>query len=251
MWCCCIQASLSNWNACAHGRTSGFSPRRRFTLESRESACSPAHGLCCQTLQMTASPGQAEARQRELGVGQPLQRLGVRTGHVAADAALKPQPLGASYKKQRHTHRRPALDTGIWPSLRAVPEPWVDCEEEVSSVGSSWLDIEGAAEESEGEDHAILVSAPAVGGLAQGATCLCSWASRVGASAGQGNPEVRLWALGAAMPPICRRGPITRLRTAALVPAQAPRPPVPCRAWGPSGGQQARQHQDAGCDRQE
>jgi len=81
-------------------------------------------------------------------------------------------------------------------------DAWVHCE--VSSVSSSWLDVDGANvhEEDDGEASAILVcGAGSTGATPQAAS---SWAARAKNVAGQG-VAVKVPAHGTAMPPLWQR----------------------------------------------
>jgi len=83
-------------------------------------------------------------------------------------------------------------------------DAWVHCE--VSSVGSSWLDVDGTnvCEEYDGEASAIL--ACGVGSAEVPPPAVTSWAARAKNIAGQG-VTVKVPAHGTAMPPLWRRAP--------------------------------------------
>jgi hypothetical protein len=83
-------------------------------------------------------------------------------------------------------------------------DAWVHCE--VSSVGSSWLDVDGTnvCEEYDGETSAIL--ACGVGSAEVAPPAVTSWAARAKNIAGQG-VAVKVPAHGTAMPPLWRKAP--------------------------------------------
>jgi len=80
-------------------------------------------------------------------------------------------------------------------------DEWVHCE--MSSVGSSWLDVDGAnvREEDDGEASAVMCSAGSTGATPPAVT---SWAARAKNVAGQG-VTVKAPAHGTAMPPLKQR----------------------------------------------
>lgn len=80
-------------------------------------------------------------------------------------------------------------------------DEWVHCE--MSSVGSSWLDVDGAnvREEDDGEASAVMCSAGSTGATPPAVT---SWAARAKNVAGQG-VTVKAPAHGTAMPPLRQR----------------------------------------------
>jgi len=100
---------------------------------------------------------------------------------------------------------RPALQSrpvDDWPSLAEAADNWVSCE--ISSVASSWVDIEVAEAFPEDDDaSAIIVSS------ATAPAPTTSWAAKAGAAAGPGAPaKAPMRRTGA--PPLAFRAPATR-----------------------------------------